>query len=119
MQCVCLVALPKNRISEAAEKVNAPFESSITEEFSQKTLATLLLVFTRIKPTVKISNLRVRSYDQLCDLMVKANTRLVVSMHHVKHEAMVGELGTTPTAETINELCANLATEFRGSHSLC
>ena len=71
-------------------------------------LATLLWVLTRTKPSVKICDLSGATYDQMCGFQVKANRRLVVNIHHVKHEAMLGELGTTPTAETISELAASL-----------
>ena len=87
-----LVALPKSRFAEAVEKVHAPFDFSITAEFSHETLATLPWVLTRIKPSVKICDLMVTTYDQLGDLLVKANRRLVVNMHHVKHGAMLGAL---------------------------
>lgn len=50
--------LPRNRISEALEQVSAVLDSTFTAELSPEGCLTLLWLFCRIKPSVKISDLR-------------------------------------------------------------
>ena len=104
-----LQGLPKVRLSELIEVVNPEFDSSITAEHDQVTCATLLWIYTRIKPKTKISDLRVRTYAKLGSLLVTSNKRLIATMMTSKyHDTIVAVLGTSPTPEVIHNLAVSL-----------
>ena len=49
--------LPRNRISECLEKISPGLEASYTAELSQSGLLCILWLYTRVKPSVKVTDL--------------------------------------------------------------
>ena len=49
--------LPRNRISECLEKLSSTMEASYTAELSSAGLLTILWLYTRVKPSVKVTDL--------------------------------------------------------------
>lgn len=104
-----IVALCKTRLSEITEALHEPFDSTITAEFDQRTFATLIWMFCRVKPCVKISELRVQTYRELTDLLLKAKKKIATSMGAAKYEdKLILPLGTNPTAEVVAQVAADL-----------
>ena len=105
--CV-LATLPKVRLSELVETMVPTFDSSVTAEWSQLTHAKLIWLCTRILPRTKITDLRVRSYDKLSDLLKKSHKRVMSSLPADKGADVMKMLGTCPTSEMVDEVCASL-----------
>ena len=56
--CTFIRQIPRNRLSECLEHLNGKLESGFTAECTASGLLCLLWCFTRMKPTVKITDLR-------------------------------------------------------------
>ena len=56
--CTYVKQLPRNRLSECLEALEPALDASYTAELSSQGLLSLLWLFCRIKPAVKISDLR-------------------------------------------------------------
>ena len=56
--CTYVKQLPRNRLSECLESLEPALDASYTAELSAQGLLSLLWLFCRIKPAVKISDLR-------------------------------------------------------------
>ena len=104
-----LQGVPKIRLSELVETINPDFDSAVTAEFDQITLAMLIWIFTRIKPKTKVSDLRVHTYSKLGALMVASNKRLIANLTPTKYQdTIVAVLGHMPTQQGIKNLAASL-----------
>ena len=102
---VAVTGLPKTRLSELVELIHEPFDSTITAEFTPATSAMLIWLLCRIKPNVKICDLRVGTYRELGTLMVKAKKRLMTSMGSSKFDdKFIIPLGCTPSSDMVMEL---------------
>ena len=102
---VAVAGLPKIRLSELVELVHEPFDSTVTAEFSPVDMATMIWLLCRIKPNVKICDLRVGTYRELGALLVKAKKRLMNSMGSSKFDdKLILPLGCTPTSDMVKQL---------------
>ena len=102
---VAVTGLPKTRLSELVELIHEPFDSTVTAEFCPATSAMLIWLLCRIKPNVKICDLRVGTYRELGALMVKAKKRLMNSMGSSKFDdKLILPLGCTPSIDMVKEL---------------
>lgn len=103
-----MASLPKTRLSELVELIHMPFDSTVTAEFNSATYAQVIWLLCRVKPGVKISDLRVGTYRELGQLLDKAKQRFVSSMGASKFDdKVVVPLGACPS----NELVAQIALE--------
>lgn len=72
--CTYVKQLPRNRLSETLEAVDGCLDSTFTSELTSNGLLILLWMFCRVKPGVKISDLRDSVWNN--SLFIVSNTRL-------------------------------------------
>ena len=94
--------VPRNRLSETLECVSHPLDAPYTSELSMEGLLILLWLFCRIKPTVKISDLRVLA-DQ-CDIRRQQHN----CWHHTWHRWQLTELTLHDSQHDCTEPCCKV-----------
>lgn len=106
---VAIVALPKTRLAEVIELLHEPYDSTVTAEYSGPVLAQMIWIFCRVKPCVKIAELRVQTYSGLGSLLLKAKKRLTASMGVSKFEdKVIIPLGDNPASEVVSQVASDL-----------
>ncbi|CAE8583523.1 unnamed protein product [Polarella glacialis] len=104
-----LRSLPKTRLSEALEAIDARFDATVTADLLQASLSRLLWVLTRVKPTTRVFQLRIKSYFQMFKLFKTANLRLVKRMSQFKYEEeILTPITVAPDDDIINQVSTNL-----------
>ncbi|MCP4240500.1 MAG: hypothetical protein GY772_08035 [bacterium] len=87
--------LPRVRLAEAAEHV-AEFDSAMSADLDQITLAVLLWCLTRIKPNLRVTELRSSTYLELYGTCKVAAER-VKKTNESKYNSMVDSLKASPS----------------------
>ena len=106
---VAVTGLPKTRLSELIEFVHEPFDSTVTADFGPITAGMLIWLLCRIKPNVKITDLRVGTYRELGALMLKAKKRIMTSMGASKFDdKIIVPLGDAPSVDAVRDLAMEL-----------
>ncbi len=84
--------LPKVRLQQMLESVNALFDAPLTSSLDNFDLCRLIWVFTRTQPDVKTCFLRAKSYKELCRKMRRAGKRVSKTLGPVKYQEVLDEL---------------------------
>ena len=103
-----LVQLPRVRLAELVEAL-AGLDSSVTAEWGERVSCKLIWVLTRVKPSTKISDLRVDSYSKLSSLLQRAHSRILQSLGAAKYDDKIKTvLGHSPSVDVVEALAAEL-----------
>ena len=71
-----LYKLPKVRLSECVEHISkGDIDATLTSNLSQQGLAILLWMFSKVRPDLKVTELRVKTYQQLARRLAVAHER--------------------------------------------
>lgn len=76
----CLAKLPKVRLQQAVESACRSLDATATANCSAEDLSRLLYVFTKLRPNIKCTSLRAKSYKTLMNAMTKAGERVGKAM---------------------------------------
>ena len=103
-----LMQLPRVRLAELVEAL-AGLDSSVTAEWGESVSCKLIWVLTRVKPSTKISDLRVDSYAKLSSLLQRAHSRIQQSLGAAKYDDKIkAALGHSPSVDVVEKLAAEL-----------
>ena len=81
--------IPRNRISEVMEEVDPSLDPAFSSELSTDGLLTVMWLYCRVKPTVRISDLRDLAWYKRCDnlhvdlYLIQQTGYLILNVFHV------------------------------------
>ena len=89
---------PDSRLAAACERIDPHFDASFVSELNKEGVLQLLWYLTRVKPFTHISTLRVKCWNEFCQVMCRANARVKA---RIGAETMQAQVNTLFACETM------------------
>ena len=88
--------LPRSRLSEAAEVLNPDWDATITAHLGSHAMSALIWMMTKVRPDLKVTELRVQTYEELYQRFETAQTRRLRT-NPQEHRQAIAALETADT----------------------